>query len=855
MSTSHRHRAIVAVTFLALLATFVPAQSLPQGVSWREVSGTETLFATWSHGQQPYFAISLDGGRNVARMQEADYRIKLRHAQFDPMVEVPAVVGDLAGRPGDSLYLLQFMTQETEAYRDALEALGADVLQFVSQYSRVVRMDDEVHAAALSLPFVRWVGPFHSAWRVEGLLLSELDSGVRATRRYNIHVTRKGLVEKEAVATHIRAMGGLVDDYISPHGFLLTAELDSAQLLEITHRDDVLFIDRWSAPEDDMDKARQLFGADHVESVAGYTGQGVRAECCDGGLRTTHADFQATPVLMHTANGGSTSHGTSTYGQVFGDGASDPTARGCIPDAQGIFAAYGNLGDRYVHTGELVQAPYNAVFQTNSWGNARTFFYTTISADMDNILFDHDFVITQSQSNAGNQDSRPQAWAKNIVSVGGVRHYDTLTTADDAWNGGASIGPASDGRIKPDLSAFYDSIRTTSSSSDTSHTSSFGGTSGATPITAGHIGLFFQMWSNGIFNNLPTGATVFDARCHMTTAKAMMINTAAQYSFSGTGHDLSRVKQGWGRPDLQRMWNKRLRTTVIVESDVITPLSTNFYTVNVTPNDPEFRVTMIFADPAGNPAAAEARINDLTLRVTSPGGSTYYGNNGLLGSMTSTPGGVANTVDTVENVFISSPQSGMWTIEVIATEINQDGHVETGALDADYALVITGADPPAPPVMDIGQPNSPSASLRIDGALSMNNYPPADGFNGPFFVSLSSGQNLTMNFGSDPNYVFFLLSGPLNRNNAIFPSFGSMDIGNLGGSNNFSDISILLDGANGTSFLDMLARVGATGTQTISLPVTNQMPLGVLGTFQCAMFNENNTSTLKFSAATEVTIQ
>ena len=35
--------------------------------------------------------------------------------------------------------------------------------------------------------------------------------------------------------------------------------------------------------------------------------------------------------------------------------------------------------------------------------------------------------------------------------MGGVRHYNTLSDADDCWCGGASIGPAADGRIKPDL--------------------------------------------------------------------------------------------------------------------------------------------------------------------------------------------------------------------------------------------------------------------------------------------------------------------------------------------------------------------------------------------------------------------
>ena len=68
-------------------------------------------------------------------------------------------------------------------------------------------------------------------------------------------------------------------------------------------------------------------------------------------------------------------------------------------------------------------------------------------------------------------------------------------------------------------------------------------------------------------------------------------------------------------------------------------------------------------------------------------------------------------------------------------------------------------------------------------------------------------------------------------------------------------IAVVLDGANGTTFFDSLARVGAGGSQTISVPVSSQMPIGVLGTLQCAMFDENNTATLKFSAATQITIQ
>ena len=76
--------------------------------------------------------------------------------------------------------------------------------------------------------------------------------------------------------------------------------------------------------------------------------------------------------------------------------------------------------------------------------------------------------------------SRPQAWAKNVVSGGAVQHYDTLTRDDDSWAGGsASIGPAADGRIKPDLCFFYDDTYTTYTTG--TGYGEFGGTSGATP--------------------------------------------------------------------------------------------------------------------------------------------------------------------------------------------------------------------------------------------------------------------------------------------------------------------------------------------------------------------------------------
>jgi serine protease AprX len=365
-----------------------------------------------------------------------------------------------------------------------------------------------------------------------------------------------------------------------------------------------------------------------------------------------------------------------------------------LPQAQGIFSV-NTGGDRYGRTGELVNpsGQYRAVFQSNSWGGSLTTSYTTVSAQMDTIVFDHDILICQSQSNAGTRSSRPQAWAKNVLSVGGQFHRNTLSRTDDAWSGGASIGPAADGRIKPEVSNYYDQIDTTSSTSDTSYTTSFGGTSGATPITCGNAGLMFQMWADGVFDG-GTGKArdVFATRPHAATAKALLVNSATQYPFTGTTSDMTRTHQGWGTVSVRTLYETAraggFRLPILVnETDLLTNGQSRRYTVTRNGSQPLF-ATLVYTDPAGTPGAARARVNDLTLRVTAPNGTVYFGNNGLNAANWSTPGGAANIVDTVENVFVQTPAAGTWTIDVLATEVNADGHRETAATDADYALVV-----------------------------------------------------------------------------------------------------------------------------------------------------------------------
>src|SRR5690606_5045415 len=148
---------------------------------------------------------------------------------------------------------------------------------------------------------------------------------------------------------------------------------------QVARMNEVLFIDAWGPPEKDMDIARMYFGADYVEGITGFSGEGVRGEVLDTGLWTQHQEFGHQTIIAHGTLTGE-SHGTSVASIIFARGVL-PTARGEIPDAQLIAAnSFFDFTNRFRHRAELADpaGPYRTVFQTNSTGAPRTTTYDTL---------------------------------------------------------------------------------------------------------------------------------------------------------------------------------------------------------------------------------------------------------------------------------------------------------------------------------------------------------------------------------------------------------------------------------------------------------------------------------------------
>jgi hypothetical protein len=165
--------------------------------------------------------------------------------------------------------------------------------------------------------------------------------------------------------------------------------------------------------------------------------------------------------------------------------------------------------------------------------------------------------------------------------------------------------------------------------------------------------------------------------------KAMLINGARD--MTGVA-DFPNVREGWGRVeagqaayfsgDARRLAVRDLRNT---DQRALHTGEAHVWNISVSGGQ-DLKVTLSWADAPAQVNAAAAPVNDLNLEVVSPEGAIYLGN--VFGSGVSVTGGSADSLNNLEQVLVTSPTSGAWTVRVVGQAIN-DGV-------QGYAVVATG---------------------------------------------------------------------------------------------------------------------------------------------------------------------
>ncbi|SFM92837.1 PGF-pre-PGF domain-containing protein [Methanolobus profundi] len=429
-----------------------------------------------------------------------------------------------------------------------------------------------------------------------------------------------------------------------------------------------------------------------------------------------HADIRGriVSIIQTYADGSSADyngHGTHVAGSVLGNGSlSDGQYSGIAPEARLVFQALGdNAGSSLIYVPsdlkDLFQEAYNegAKIHTNSWGGASNGAYTTLSLQVDQFVWEHpDMLILFAAGNSGvdpNEDGVIDeysidypATAKNCLTVGASENErgDTFSIgtystwglkwpayypaspiyedymADDSQGIAAfsSRGPTQDGRIKPDVVAPGTFIISTRSSLGSAtgwgivddNYLYMGGTSMATPITAGSAALIRQYYTD-VENLTSPSAALLKA----TIINGAMNITPGQYG-TGATQEINGIpdnSSGWGRVDIENSIYPQYPDVIeYFDNPQQLNLSDSWnVSYNVTEGSDTLKATLVWTDHYNLSESAEkALINDLDLIIVAPD-DTYYGNNG------------PDTVNNVEGIELADPTPGTYTIKVNGTAV------------------------------------------------------------------------------------------------------------------------------------------------------------------------------------------
>jgi hypothetical protein len=108
----------------------------------------------------------------------------------------------------------------------------------------------------------------------------------------------------------------------------------------------------------------------------------------------------------------------------------------------------------------------------------------------------------------------------------------------------------------------------------------------------------------------------------------------------------------------------------------------------------EFRATLAWFDVAGAIGAGVTLVNDLDLEVTIPGGTVYRGNV-FAGGSQSTTGGSFDRINTVEQVRLTAPVAGTYSIRVVGASVPGNGEPFSDRQGYALAVSAAAATPPA----------------------------------------------------------------------------------------------------------------------------------------------------------------
>ncbi len=633
-------------------------------------------------------------GLNIATYAQSSYS----GADYKVYISGYTITKDYAYHPSKSFAEKKYKVGEKGSYivvfsgpiydymKTEVEKEGAVLQDYIPEYAFFAIMTPEIVNKVKGLPYVLDVLVYQPEYKIDPKLKEKL-SDISDTSAIDLVIKFfDAPVNLEAQAKKINIQ---VQDK-SDKKAMVKAKLSNIK--EISEIPEVQYIGLKSKNVINNDIARGMILGSTGNWDTYYDGEGETVAVSDTGLdtgvndSTMHQDLQGRISQIYNWCNDSAAdyngHGTHVAGSIVGTGAaSGGKYKGTAPGANLVFQAVARDSDGAL-TGipsdlnQLFQQSYDAGARTqsNSWGSDDYGTYNDQAADVDQFVWNHkDMTILFSAGNSGSLGDNTicsPGTAKNCITVGASENFRPKDDVPDSTKADnphdvayfSSHGWCNDGRIKPDIVSPGTWIISTKSSLaqklywpslQNSLYQYMSGTSMSAPLTAGAVAAAKQ-YIKTLYDEMEPSAALI---------KALFINGATD-----VGLGVPSKLQGWGKTNLNNAVSTHNSAYRFFDdqSTALTTGNRKTYTVNVSSGDKPFRVTLAWTDYPASAGAIIALVNDLDLKVTSPSGTVYYGND-----FTSPYNSDQERRNNVENVFINNPQIGNYTVEVIGFNIPQ----------------------------------------------------------------------------------------------------------------------------------------------------------------------------------------
>lgn len=582
-------------------------------------------------------------------------------ANFDNARQAPNVGADELANGLYARYIQLEKIMNSEE-RTAFEATGVRVIGYVQFGAYLVLLPQGFDFQKIKAYAPRSVLPVKPEWKM-ARSLREQPYGAWAVRGdyidINLQIYPSLRIAEGAALCRQHGLEVLKEG--TQNGFL-QLRIHQDRVGEVAALPFVQYLELVSPPSEREDtKGRSLHRANMVDSDAPmgkkYNGDGVTTLVRDDGPVGPHVDFRGRLDNLATQPAGfDVHHADWVAGCIGAAGNIDPTAKGMASGAFVYVTAYQSS----------FQDPITSSLQDKGITIANTSYsdgcnvgYTLSSQTVDKQLFENPIlthVFSAGNSNetdcgygAGNQWGNitgGHKMAKNALMVANV-------SSDGTIHNRSSRGPAYDGRLKPDISAFgVDAYMTQPDNTYSLNT----GTSFSAPNVAGCLAQLTQAFKTieGV-DNAPA-----------TLLKATVLNTATD--LGNVGPDF---KFGWGNLNAWRALrlleqNHWLEGSTDQNGNVA-------HALQIPPGVREAKIMLVWAEPASAENAAKALLNDLDLRVDANAGPVY-----LPWILDPTPAPIVldspagkgrDSLNNVEQVLIVNPSAGPYTIYVKGTEV------------------------------------------------------------------------------------------------------------------------------------------------------------------------------------------